>query len=665
MVTHVNEPGNLGDDVFAYKLNYDVIEGQGGLTISPDFKPMYNGNVAQVTWQSASDLVKRDYKYSYDSFNRLKKASFSQSDYHLNQVTYDKGGNITALHRNLQNGFHNFQYQYEGNKVHSINGTQTINGQMMPVVRSYGYDVNGNMISDSSKGVDLIEYNYLSLPERVVFTNGNSIEYDYTASGVKLQKRFITNSQTVTTDYLHGFQYENGELLFFGQPEGYVVHTVATNGTETNQYVHNFTDHLGNVRISYTDLDGSGSIDLGGEIVKERNYYPFGLQHQGYNNVEFPLGSMFKYGFGGKELQEENSIGWMDFGARNYDAELGRWFNVDPQAERYHIMSPFAAMGNNPIMFVDPNGEELISAILIGAVIGAATAAVTYSLPALATGNWNIEAFGSSILTGAISGAISAGLSSGAAGLSASAIANGGSGAFWQSTSFNILSETASQVGTSLAVGNRISVGTVGGAIAGGIVGGNLPKWKGVEGGYLKNAMGEIGFNTSRGGIRGAFSGGVGAAIDGSNIGKGIKNGMINGAIGGASQTIGLIATFGATYNPSDDQLKYANNMASAFGLSTSDVAWRKGGLYQVLQPLWSQGYKREVTWGNTVATFRDTDSETFGHEYGHIIQNHMQGWGNFQGRGLFEQLFFRGNPYQTPGANEYEADRLLYKYGF
>lgn len=163
------------------------------------FKPMFNGNIAQVIWQSASDHVKRDYKYAYDSFNRLKKASFSDSDYNLNQVTYDKGGNITALQRNLQNGNHNFLYQYDGNQVHSISGTQSINGQIMPVVRSYSYDANGNMITDSSKGVSLIEYNYLSLPEKVVFTNGQSIEYDYTASGVKLQKRYIANGQTMTT----------------------------------------------------------------------------------------------------------------------------------------------------------------------------------------------------------------------------------------------------------------------------------------------------------------------------------------------------------------------------------------------------------------------------------------------------------------------------------
>ena len=47
--------------------------------------------------------------------------------------------------------------------------------------------------------------------------------------------------------------------------------------------------------------------------------------------------------------------------------------------------------------------------------------------------------------------------------------------------------------------------------------------------------------------------------------------------------------------------------------------------------------YKREVTWGNSVATFNNTNSDTFGHEYGHIIQVREQGWARFQARGNYE----------------------------
>src|SRR5690606_27552834 len=108
-------------------------------------------------------------------------------------------------------------------------------------------------------------------------------------------------------------------------------------------YVYNYTDHLGNIRLSYSDGNGNGTIETGStytEIVQEKNYYPFGLTHQGYNTNVSPLGNdaAKRYGFGGKELQSENISGsildWYDVSARNYDPALGRWMNLDPLAEQ-------------------------------------------------------------------------------------------------------------------------------------------------------------------------------------------------------------------------------------------------------------------------------------------------------------------------------------------
>ena len=99
-------------------------------------------------------------------------------------------------------------------------------------------------------------------------------------------------------------------------------------------------------------------------VKKKRiNYYPFGLKHKGYNNIINPNGNSAaqKFGFGGKEIQDDNirgaQLNWHDFGARNYDASLGRWFNVDPLAEVMYDQSPYNYAFNNPILFIDPDGR--------------------------------------------------------------------------------------------------------------------------------------------------------------------------------------------------------------------------------------------------------------------------------------------------------------------
>ena len=175
---------------------------------------------------------------------------------------------------------------------------------------------------------------------------------------MKLQKQLIEGSSLIKTiDYLGAFQYENNTLQFISQPEGYIY-----KDTTGYRYVYQYKDHLGNNRLSFMENEGSAAI------VDESNYYPFGLTHKGYNDIGNSLGSSAakKYKFNGKELQDEivthlgvmNSINldMYDYGARHYDPSLGRWFVVDPLAEKMRRHSPYNYAFDNPIYFVDPDG---------------------------------------------------------------------------------------------------------------------------------------------------------------------------------------------------------------------------------------------------------------------------------------------------------------------
>ncbi|WHT39831.1 RHS repeat-associated core domain-containing protein [Myroides sp. mNGS23_01] len=365
-LTQVNSTSNLeaGDfgkkALFAMKLNYNTLdsEGIGGV------KKLYNGTIAEQTWKTAQDNVLRRYSYAYDRVNRLKAGTYQEPGgitpvigLYDEKMSYDANGNITSLNRKGRSvntaialDLDQLTYSYEGNilqkVVDSSNNTDGFK-QGSTADKHYDYDSFGNLKVDRNKGITAMKYNHLNLPTEVVFAAGK-ITYLYTATGEKIQKKVTQGSTTVVTDYVDGFQYVNGVLSFFPTAEGYF-------NAETQNYVYQYRDHLGNVRLSYSDANKIDKIDVG-EIIEETNYYPFGLAHQGYNEKNNTIAQNYKYQYNGKEKQDELGLNVYDYGARNYDAALGRWMNVDPLAEQTQSWTPYHYVHNNPMNLIDPTG---------------------------------------------------------------------------------------------------------------------------------------------------------------------------------------------------------------------------------------------------------------------------------------------------------------------
>jgi RHS repeat-associated protein len=69
-----------------------------------------------------------------------------------------------------------------------------------------------------------------------------------------------------------------------------------------------------------------------------------------------------KFTYNGKEKVDDLALNWLDYGARNYDARLGRFWSVDGRAEKYLSFSPYHYCANNPLRFLDVDGNEFTQA---------------------------------------------------------------------------------------------------------------------------------------------------------------------------------------------------------------------------------------------------------------------------------------------------------------
>ncbi|SMP22534.1 DUF6443 domain-containing protein [Chryseobacterium profundimaris] len=382
-------PNAMDGKLFAYDIRYENPTNTG---VSP---AKFNGNISEVNWMVSSNQNHKRYAYNYDKLNRLTAATFLNPNStmplnHMNDemVKYDLNGNITNLTRNAApfsgttpDMIDNLDYSYNGNQL-----TKVVDKSNNPTGYEGGggwidYDTNGNMLSMQDKQINQISYNFLNLPNALNIENTKKkLFHLYRADGSKLKKIFNYlkddgNTFTTVTEYLDGFQYlttmgtkpnELDPLEFAYEQEAFLEQILEEEPIaalqffptsegffdfENNQYIYQYKDHLGNVRVSYKK--GSNSL---AEITDQNDYYPFGMNIPREGKAIVGVASLYNYKYNGKELQE---TGMYDYGARFYMPDIGRWGVVDPLAEKYRRFSPYNYAVDNPIMFIDPDGRDV------------------------------------------------------------------------------------------------------------------------------------------------------------------------------------------------------------------------------------------------------------------------------------------------------------------
>ena len=281
--------------------------------------------------------------YTYDELNRLKSATetYNSSNTWKQTYTFDRYGN------------RRFDFTSGNTTVPASSCTEAVCNPTISTTNNrlsssgYNYEASGNTTYDAA--LRKFTYDAENKQTKAESTNssqqvtGTLGEYFYDGDGKRVKK--------IAGDEVTIFVYDAGGKLV-------AEYSTIVASANDAKVAYLTTDSLGSPRIN---------TDANGAVTARHDYYPFGEEVNTSQRSEVlgyaSSGDTVRKKFTGYERDQESSL---DFGqARYYSSQVGRFYSVDPENAGSDPDDPqgwngYSYAGNNPVLFVDPNGEDYV-----------------------------------------------------------------------------------------------------------------------------------------------------------------------------------------------------------------------------------------------------------------------------------------------------------------
>ena len=378
-----------------------------------EYAPCYNGNISKRTWDEG------DYAYSYDALNRLESAVFTPAEELADRPAverdripdfsvyydYDLRGNTTNVVRygvvdavsdidrvETFGTLDELACSYDGNRLSNITAITDalpfdgVTGLHADGEFELSYNDAGDMVSDSSRGLLYTRWNADGHPMQYDLEGGHRQFLGWDAFGNHLYTSYETSVAPVSTGMRPGRTRRTSVRAYSG--DGHVLRGGAGNSAadtlemlrfaggyfDANLVPHYYvTDYLGsNIAVIRSD----------GVLVQSATYYPYGEPHRdpasdagiGISEPALPMSatasassnsataSTFSnpYLYGDKEYVRRDGLREYVYGARMCIPSETRFSSMDKHAENYPSFSPYAFCKCNPIVYVDPTGNDVL-----------------------------------------------------------------------------------------------------------------------------------------------------------------------------------------------------------------------------------------------------------------------------------------------------------------